>query len=60
VKVQYGSGLGSTWSTAQDGVDGVAINTEADGFGIGVGRVTVAIPKAGKPKLFVRLQADIP
>lgn len=59
-KVRYGSDFSTDWATAENNVAGVTINTEPDAFDIGVDRVTVTIPKAGKPKLFVALQADIP
>lgn len=59
--VQYGSAL-TGWTTAQNNVNGVTITTENDGFGTGVDRVTVAIPRtlATDSKLFARLRVDIP
>lgn len=55
--VQYGDSLG-TWTTAVDGVGNVQVTTEDDGFGPGVDRVTVRIPRASE-KLFMRLAAGV-
>jgi autotransporter-associated beta strand protein len=61
VAAEYGSNL-SGWTTAVDGVDGVAITTTPDGFGAGVDRVDVSIPRtlATGDKLFARLKTVIP
>lgn len=57
--VQYGSVI-TGWTTAQHNVGGVTITTENDGFGTGVDRVTVAIPRGTGSRLFARLRVDIP
>ncbi len=59
--VEYGSTLGG-WTEAQGGVDGVVVNETNDGFGAGVDRVEVKIPRAlavGN-KLFARLRVEVP
>lgn len=59
--VQYGSDL-SGWTTAAHGVNGVTITVTNDGFGTGVDKVDVSIPRslAIGSKLFARLNAVIP
>lgn len=59
--VQYGSDL-SGWTTATHGVNGVTITVTDDGFGAGVDKVDVSIPRslAVGSKLFARLNAVIP
>lgn len=61
IAVQYGSNLG-TWTTAQNGVNGVSIAVQDDGFAPGIDRVTVTLPKslAAGGRLFARLQATLP
>lgn len=54
--VEYGN-LGS-WTPAASGVNGVQITVTDDGFGTGVDRVTVKIPRA-PGKLFVRLNGNL-
>jgi autotransporter-associated beta strand protein len=60
VTVQYASDL-TGWVTAVDGVNGVVITTTPGGFGAGVDRVDVRIPRAlaSGSKLFARLRATI-
>jgi autotransporter-associated beta strand protein len=61
VVVEYGSDL-SGWSVATDGIGGVSVTPTTDGFGSGVDRIDVAIPRSlvpGEP-LFARLRAVIP
>lgn len=48
------------WNQATDGVDGVVIASEADGFETGVDRVTVTIPHGGADQFFARLRFDTP
>jgi autotransporter-associated beta strand protein len=59
--VEYGSNL-SGWTEAETGVDGVSIAETADGFGPGIDRVEVTIPRALAVggTLFVRLRVDVP
>jgi autotransporter-associated beta strand protein len=61
VTAEYGSNL-TAWTPAVDGTDGVAITTTTDGFGTGVDRVEVTVPKslALDDLLFVRLKATLP
>lgn len=61
INVEYGSTL-SGWTVAQHGVDGVSITVTDDGFGAGVDRVEVSLPKALSPddKLFARLKVVLP
>lgn len=60
IVVEYGSDL-SGWTTATQDVDGVSITVLDDGFGPGIDRVTVSIPKALAltGKLFVRLSVSL-
>ena len=60
IVAQYSSNL-SGWTPAQTGVDGVTITPETDGFGSGIDKVTVAIPRtlALDNKLFVRLNVVV-
>lgn len=55
--VEFGTAL-DDWTTATDGRDDVSIATEHDGFGPGIDRVSVRIPKRS-PRLFMRLRADV-
>ncbi|MES2924794.1 MAG: PA14 domain-containing protein [Verrucomicrobiota bacterium] len=55
---QFGTTL-SGWSRANNGVNGVQITTVDDGFGPGVDRVTVRVPRAGVPKMFLRLNSNM-
>jgi autotransporter-associated beta strand protein len=59
IVAEYSSTLGA-WTTAQNGVNGVTIAVTDDGFGAGVDKVDVSIPKAlaTGSKLFVRLSAS--
>lgn len=61
IATQYGSTL-TGWTTAQHGTDGVTITVTDDGFGTGVDKVDVSIPKslATGSKLFARLTATLP
>jgi hypothetical protein len=58
--VQYSTTLASTWTDAQTGVDGVVIEETNNGFGTGIDRVTVKLPRAlaNGGKLFARLRVD--
>jgi fibronectin-binding autotransporter adhesin len=60
VTAAYGSDL-TGWTTAVDGVNGVIITTIINGFGDGVDRIEVAIPRAlaSGGKLFARLGAEL-
>ncbi len=60
IVAQYSSDL-SGWTPAQNGVDGVTITPETGGFGSGIDKVTVAIPRtlALNNKLFVRLNVVV-
>jgi hypothetical protein len=60
IAVEYGSDM-EGWTPAQDGIDGVTITEEIDGFGQDIDRITVAIPRtlATGGKLFVRLTATV-
>ncbi len=55
---QFGTSL-NAWSRANNGVNGVQITTVDDGFGPGVDRVTVRVPRAGAPKIFLRLNSNM-
>lgn len=59
--VKYGSDLVG-WVKAENGIDGVTIVEEGDGFEAGVDRVTVSIPRtlAVGEKMFARLEVEIP
>jgi autotransporter-associated beta strand protein len=59
IAAAYSSTLGG-WTTAQHGVNGVAIVVTDDGFGAGVDKVEVSIPKAlaSDSKMFARLTAN--
>lgn len=58
IEAAYGSTLAG-WTTAQNGVDGVSVVVTDDGYGVGVDKVDVSIPKtlAIGSKLFARLSA---
>jgi hypothetical protein len=58
IAAEYGSTLAG-WTTAQNGVNGVTIAVTDDGFGAGVDKIEVSIPKtlAIGSKLFARLSA---
>ena len=56
--VQYGTAL-NAWTTAVHGSGGVQIITTDDGFGPGVDRVTVRVPR-GAAKRFLRLNSNTP
>ncbi|MES2476224.1 MAG: PA14 domain-containing protein [Verrucomicrobiota bacterium] len=55
---QFGTTL-DDWTRANDGMGGVQIITDDDGFGPGVDRVTVRVPRAGVPALFLRLNSNM-
>lgn len=59
VSVEYGTNL-SGWTTAVDGVGGVSVTTTNDGFGAGVDKVEVSIPRGSFTELFARLKAVLP
>jgi autotransporter-associated beta strand protein len=62
-RVRYGSSLSvGGWTTAQNGVNGVVITEENNFYNASTDRVTVIIPRslAGGPKLFARLEVEIP
>jgi methylmalonyl-CoA mutase cobalamin-binding domain/chain len=62
---QYDDDLLGTWTTAQDGVNGVSI-LQDDNFGSFVppatdtDRVRVFVPRGSNPKLFGRLNVEVP
>ena len=60
-RVEYGSDLAG-WTRARHGVDGIAIHEDDDGFGLGVDKVIVRIPRTlgSGANLFVRLRVDTP
>jgi len=60
IAVEYGSDL-LGWTKAEDGVAGVTITEEIDGFAPGIDKVGVAIPRALATggKLFVRLTVTV-
>ena len=55
---QFGTTL-DAWNRANNGVGGVQITTVDDGFGPGVDRVTVRVPKTGVPSMFLRLNSNM-
>jgi hypothetical protein len=55
---QFSTGLGS-WTRATNGVAGVQIITEDDGFGRGVDKITVKVPKANVQQMFLRLNSNM-
>ncbi len=57
--VQFGTTL-ADWTRANDGVGGVQITVVDDGFGPGVDRVIVRIPRNGLPEMFFRLNSKTP
>ncbi|WP_035614059.1 hypothetical protein [Haloferula sp. BvORR071] len=59
ITAAYSSSLGG-WTTAQNGVNGVTIVVTDDGFGAGVDKVEVSIPKtlANGSRIFARLNAS--
>lgn len=59
IAAAYGSSL-TGWTTAQHGVNGVTIATTNDGYGAGVDKVEVSIPRnlAIGSKMFARLTAS--
>ncbi len=59
-RVEYGSAL-TGWTDAVNGVGGVQINETDNGFGAGVDRVEVRIPRslATNSKLFARLKVTV-
>ena len=59
--VKYSTDL-NDWTPATDGVDGVTIAVEPNGFASGLDKVTVNIPAAltGTGKLFARLGVTLP
>lgn len=60
--VQYSTSLG-TWEEAQSGEDGVIVEETNNGFGAGIDRVSVKIPRtlaAPGSKLFARLMIELP
>ncbi len=61
ILAEYGSSL-TGWTTAVHGVNGVTVVTTQDGYGAGVDRVDVTIPKAlaAGSTLFARLNVSIP
>ncbi|MCW1914010.1 PA14 domain-containing protein [Luteolibacter sp. GHJ8] len=56
--VQYSTTPGN-WVRAENGVGNVQITTVDDGFGAGMDRVTVRIPRTGS-RMFVRLNSNMP
>ena len=58
--VQYGSDL-TAWQTAVNGTAGIVITVTPNGFGQGIDRVAVAIPRALAPagKLYARLAVEV-
>jgi hypothetical protein len=60
--VEYGTTLAG-WTPAQHAVNGVLIAEEINGFGAGIDRVTVRIPRslaAPGTSLFARLRVNVP
>ena len=58
---EYNSDLSTTWTKAEDGTGGVEVDVENEGFGTGVDKVTVRIPRpVSGAKVFARLHVDIP
>jgi hypothetical protein len=55
---EYSGVLNGTWTPATNGVNGVEVTVADDGFGPGVDRVTVKIPRT-PGKLFVRLNGNL-
>ncbi len=60
--IQYNAGLAGSWTNAEQGVNGVVINVDNDGFGPHVDRVEVLIPRSNEVagRLFARLNAAEP
>ena len=54
---EYGN-IVDSWTPASNGVNGVQITVIDDGFGPGVDRVEVKIPRTGD-KLFIRLNGNL-
>lgn len=48
------------WSVLTDGQSGTLIRETVDGFGPGIDRVDVILPRPNLPKWFVRLAAELP
>lgn len=61
IQAEYGSTL-SGWKLAVHGTDGVTVVTTQDGYGAGIDKVEVTIPKslATGPAMFARLNVVIP
>ncbi|MEI6674866.1 MAG: autotransporter-associated beta strand repeat-containing protein [Verrucomicrobiota bacterium] len=61
ITAEYGSDL-TTWTPARPGVNGVTITTTTDGFGAGIDKVEVSIPRAlaTGAQLFVHLKVTVP
>ncbi len=59
IAAAYGSSL-TGWTTAQNGVNGVAIVVTNDGYGAGIDKVEVSIPRslAVGAKIFARMTAN--
>ncbi|RYD31495.1 MAG: hypothetical protein EOP87_14605, partial [Verrucomicrobiaceae bacterium] len=55
---QFSTGLDS-WTRANNGVNGVEVITEDDGYGPGVDKITIRVPKAGAPQIFLRLNSNM-
>jgi hypothetical protein len=60
--VEYGTGLQSPWTAAENGVGGVVIQVTAAGYGAGIDRVETLIPRAHAVggRLFGRLTVTNP
>ncbi|RYD20726.1 MAG: hypothetical protein EOP88_13950, partial [Verrucomicrobiaceae bacterium] len=48
-----------SWTRATDGANGVQVTTEDEGFGKGVDKVTVKVPKAIASQIFLRLNSNM-
>ena len=56
IEVEYNSDLATSWTTAEDGVNGVSITVNDDFYGAGIDQVVVSLPDSlAAGKLFARL-----
>jgi hypothetical protein len=61
-RIEYDADLAGAWTTAEHGVGGVIIQETNDGFGAGIDKVEVLIPRSNEVtgKLFTRLKVAQP
>jgi autotransporter-associated beta strand protein len=59
-RVEYTGDLAGPWTVATHGTQGVTILEEPGGFGNGIDRVSVTIPRGAYTRRFVRLAVDAP